>query len=625
VVATSTPLNPMFVLWYVVGLMCVLASEILLVGALLGVGLLIRRRFRLTSATLDDLFDAWWVGFAALLPGLMLWHILTPVSWLALLLTLGLGVVGLLQHRQAVADAFAASRVDSGLMYALLAAALYVANQGLGDLTYSDSALYHMQAVMWNKTYPLVPGLANLYGPLGFNNTSLVLGAMLDSGAWNGLGHRLANGLLMQPLLARTVLGVVRLTSRDGRAGPEDVFAAGMLPGLIALSLLGRLSSYATATSTALLVLATAAFAYRYLLRAPREPAYGLFGVTLLSAAAVTLKLSAAILAAPLTIATHLWWWVRYPERRGRTLAISLGVALVVGALWTGRSLVLSGYPLFPSRVIAAPVDWRVPEEHADAEYALAAHSSTASTMLYDVVAGRDRWGWLPRWWRVSRREPFDFIVPSVVALIGLTVLVRRRRHASGADSTVFPWLAVPVGIAVMAWFFVAPEGRYAIGFFWSLAALSLAEAWRAGRATTPWRGGRRVAIAASVIAFATLVTVPLPHVGGDSALARAKGVIKQSFRLWDSRDWYRSPEPPPLEPYTTRSGLVVGVPGDRCWNAPVPCTPNPSPTLEARTPGNLRDGFRVRGTWSMQDWPFKSRPQFLQAWRESRDTLPND
>ena len=284
------------------------------------------------------------------------------------------------------------------------------------------------------------------------------------------------------------------------------------------------------------------------------------------------------------------------------------------------RSVVLSGYPLFPSRALAAPVDWRTSEEHADAEYALAEHSSKASTMLNEVVAGRDRWGWLPRWSKINLRDPFDFLVPTLIALGALLfAIVRRKQIPVEAPPKERPILMlIPLGIAIVAWFLLAPEGRYAIGFFWGLAALAVAELYRTGQARL---SDRRVAVllGAAATAVITLVTVPLLHIPFESPGSIGKTLIKSSVKLWDSRGWYEPLQPPPLTPFKTASGLVVGVPSDRCWNAPVPCTPNPSETLELREPGNVRAGFRVRGEWAMQDWPFKSRPGFLRAWRESR------
>lgn len=133
--------------------------------------------------------------------------------------------------------------------------------------------------------------------------------------------------------------------------------------------------------------------------RGEKEAAYEVFSITTIAAVAVTIKVSAiffALLAA--AVALGVWLYRRSASNKTlrRTLTWTLGAGLLIGGSWMARSVVLSGYPLFPSRVAGAAVDWRTSAEHADAEYALAAHSSKASTILYEVVAGRDRWGYLP-------------------------------------------------------------------------------------------------------------------------------------------------------------------------------------------------------------------------------------
>jgi len=44
--------------------------------------------------------------------------------------------------------------------------ALWLADMAMGPMAQFDSRLYHFQAIKWARNYPVVPGLANLYGPL---------------------------------------------------------------------------------------------------------------------------------------------------------------------------------------------------------------------------------------------------------------------------------------------------------------------------------------------------------------------------------------------------------------------------------------------------------------------------
>jgi len=105
--------------------------------------------------------------------------------------------------------------------------------------------------------------------------------------------------------------------------------------------------------------------------------------------------------------------------------------------------------------------------------------------------------------------------------------------------------MAAALTFAIVLWFLGAPEGRYAIGFFWGLAALAVADAWRAGSddSFTP----RRIVLGAATAAAATMVIVPLAPRRMPTPVAAAKRAIKANIRLWDSGEWYRPPTPPPL------------------------------------------------------------------------------
>lgn len=614
---------------FVVGVAAVLLSEAVLAAAFVGVGLLVRRAFGLTRLGLDECFDAFWIGLSVVILALMLWNFAFPINGVILAVLLAAGAAGLVLWRSSLGGILQSEewRPKRWCWAALIVAALWVANQGLGEMTYYDSALYHMQTVQWAERYRIVPGLANLSAPLAYNNASLLYSAMLDQGPWAGLGFRLANGLLIQVFLLRMIVAVARLATDRVKAGAREMFAALLIPAAISFSFFSRLSSYATAAPNAIIVLVVAERVFA-LLAGPRddarEEAYDVVSITILSAACVAIKLSAIVfcaLLAPLAVIV----WLRRAQSRGhvpRVFVCALGSALLFGGAWTARGVVLSGYPAFPSRAVSIPVDWRAPAEHADAEYALVEHSSKASTMLNDVISGRDPWGWLPRWTRVQLNEPFFVFIPLALAVLAAIWLALEKARAGSAaagvrDQTI--WMLAPIFAALVAWFWLAPEGRYAAGFAWALPALLGARAWRLRVARGASVPANFFPIGAAALSALTLIAAPFTVARNESPGGVIKTIIKQNVKLWDAGTWAKRLPLPPLDTFTTQSGLVLSVPRDRCWDAPPPCTPNPAPNLELRSPHDIRSGFRVNGAWAMQDWPAKSRPKFLDAWRQSR------
>lgn len=74
------------------------------------------------------------------------------------------------------------------------------------------------------------------------------------------------------------------------------------------------------------------------------------------------------------------------------------------------------------------------------------------------------------------------------------------------------------------------------------------------------------------------------------------------------------------LYQFTTESGLKLYSPlnDNRCWDAPLPCTPHPAPNLELKTRFG-RPEFVTRGSWQQINWP---NPQSdFQRWFRAHES----
>ncbi|HJU75488.1 MAG TPA: hypothetical protein VJ717_17220, partial [Gemmatimonadaceae bacterium] len=131
----------MFVAAYPLGVLCVLLTQLLVAAAFVGIGLLVRRAFGLTKVSLDDCFTAFWIGFGVVILALMLWHFVLPVNAAALALVMLVGALGVFLSRDVLRSVLDDEKWLSSRAWraAFALAALYVANQGLGSLTYSDT------------------------------------------------------------------------------------------------------------------------------------------------------------------------------------------------------------------------------------------------------------------------------------------------------------------------------------------------------------------------------------------------------------------------------------------------------------------------------------------------------
>ena len=264
-------------------------------------------------------------------------------------------------------------------------------------MTNWDTTLYHMQGVQWALTYPAIPGIANLFGPLAFNNASLLYDAMLGTGPWAGQGWRVANGLLLAVLAAQGIVGLGRLANGNRPRHAADVFLVFLLPVAFDMAMRDEVASFVTDLSLTAVRMGCIALWYRALTSPRRDnevEGYDVVCVVALSATSVALKMNAAVFSIAVVVtAGALWWTLQRPSPRvaAKTFRWATAIALLYGVAWTGRGYLLSGYPFFPTPILGAPVEWRAPLEHARAEFAYVQHSTGSPPAIFRMSRGRCR------------------------------------------------------------------------------------------------------------------------------------------------------------------------------------------------------------------------------------------
>lgn len=610
--------------------LAILGSQLLVIAPLIGLGLWLRRGFGVGIGSIRDVLVAFWVGLAATLLFLILWNFLFRVSAAPLALVAVAGFAGLWRSRLELRALPGRESwwARPAVLALLVLAALYVANLGRGPLANTDTLLYHLQGVQWAVAYPAVPGLANLFGPLGFNNASLLYDAMLQVGPWAGRAHHIASGVLIQVLGAHALLGIVALLAGPVADRAAWLFDAVLVVPAADMAMQDWLRSYVTGLPATSVALIAASETHHFLLDRQEESTarvYHLATALILIALAVIFKISIAVLGALTTLlllAALFRERAILPRLRWRAATWGLLGMAAIGVSWAARGVVLSGYPLFPMTLLPAPVEWRVPVEHAIAEYGYAAESARASVSVTAGVLHEEPFGvWFERWWSLSGSEgphqivvPLAFSVALALAIAGLLVAGRRDRSPA-------PWLLLgPTVVALVAWFLMAPEPRYAMAAGYIMLAtlasglyrLSDREGGRAGL-------GRQAALAVALLGVSPLIVRPLVTPGADRRLPPLRRLIESNLRYnGPGSGFYAMPQLPEVTRYRTASGLELNTVFRRCRHTPIPCTPNPAPNLRLRVPGRLDKGFVVDGEWQMENWP-AGRPDFGRDWAERR------
>ncbi len=551
-------------------------------AAITGVGLLVQRTLGARSRRAEDLCTAFWLGWGALLVGLVFWHFVLPVDGRAAVALLATGLAGWVVQRRAV-GALARRERKLASPRALLPAAifavslLWMSNKAL-DYPYNfDSAFYHLSSIRWTGTYPIVPGLGNLHGRLAFNQTHFLYAALLDAGPWEGRVGHISSGLLLATLLGQLLL----IAFRRRIAAPERIFAALMFIPVLDQLHYGNISSPSPDFGAFVMGVIVALDLLR-LATQPRLPARAArklaLRIAFLGAVGVTIKLSFLAFGMGSGLTALLLVWLRHRRRRRglalATFAAAAGLGLLVLAPWAARDVILSGYVGFPLPHVAVDVPWRVPLPSVIKEY------EWIGKQALDPFRrpSRSALGYL-NVWLSTRIAPnvFLMMLPMALGMVTLGLILKQRRMAAAAlRRRGHAWLfLLPPAAGTLFWLATAPDPRFAGSVIWVLATGALALTLdRFGV------GHRRL------VAGVTAATIAVMLAGE----ATRSGILPAG----SDRGFHPTPIAA-LREYVTTSGLVIYYPaGDRraCWDAPLPTTPNPRKGLRLRRPGDLGGGF---------------------------------
>ena len=197
----------------------ILGSWFLLFLMFSGLGFIVQRVVDQPMNTGSLWLDAFWLGWALSLLILQLWHFAFPVndSIFVLFLLIASLILFVQRHQLLViVRRFKQYRLFIVIFGVVL---LWMANRAIDMPTAFDTGFRDMQAVMWVDTYPIVPGLNNLFSSLAFNQSVYLYDALLDVSIWSDRAYYIATGLLMTVFLTGAIWGAIQLFRHQNGQG----------------------------------------------------------------------------------------------------------------------------------------------------------------------------------------------------------------------------------------------------------------------------------------------------------------------------------------------------------------------------------------------------------------------
>jgi hypothetical protein len=603
-----------------------------------GIGVLWLRRLTGFKPCWRNAYLAVWAGFGLLMAGLLVWHFFLPVNERALLLFTLLSATSLILERRWIAATLSTS-VSGWLVAAIGAFSAWTANHALaaGGM---DDYNYEFQAIRWYHDYRIVPGLANLHGRIGFNNSHHLFAAMLSYGPWSGTVNHVFNGLFV--VLAFILLAAAVRDLALGRMSSSAMLGGLLVSpcvGLVLFGIFGPMIS--TLKADVFMCAATAALAVLFTEFAETregEERYLALAATiiLLPAVLFSVKVTALVFCGILAPAA-VFRLVRTVGWKHRVTISATVVAAVIFCSVLLRGVILSGYPLYPSTMLPVNVDWRVPVAQANAEQAYII-SWAQLRATYVAVNG---WAWIHPWVRSTvLTDKFTIVLPLVLAFLSVPSLVFALRRAQNGIASRWGWATLVTAsmVSLAVWFIQAPSGRFGFIHFWIVFAVVFTIAFKGGNRTPGLilasATGLLALVAASLLFW--IAAIPREFRSGmllmlvfsflwvnasGWVIARQRAhllallcLILGFFQVGDRLQAHvlrrRFADIGPLlwlpvatlpeyldkseyVPRQTRQGLIVYEARRARYDTPLPNTRFFDPALELRTPGDLSKGFR--------------------------------
>jgi len=338
-----------------------------------------------------------------------------------------------------------------------------------------DLGLYYLQEIRWMETFPIVRGLGNLILNLGFNQSSFLVTSLLDSLLPDRVGLWLVGGLLPWLGLTLSTYALIRLLlRRRSQRSPLEIAYAISLPAWIYTLLANNISSGSPdVTSSCLMIHLFLAFAALVMTSDKVERARMFGELWVLGAACLCVKLNTLGMVSSVwgTAALFLIFEKDFSCFWNTRAIYGPAIAACLLGCWIYRGVLLSGYPLFPSRAITVPVAWKVKAGDAD--------QCREDTVYWARIPYGDRkvalqgLSWVRPWIKRVIAMDIQFVWPIGIGLAGSAALsllawmeIRLRK-----GFYFLPLLCAPLLLHTIFWISTAPEPRYFGSTPWLFAA----------------------------------------------------------------------------------------------------------------------------------------------------------
>lgn len=536
----------------------------------IGIGLLIFRPSADSDLGIKDFLRLFWIGLVFSIGFLQIWHLFFPINLACLIVHILAALAGYILARKNVISAIRRLKWQNALpgMMAMILTGIVIGAFSIGGNLHFDHGMYHLQTVQWLENYAIVPGLGNVHHRLAFNNASFLYVSLVNQGIFHGYAFYIANCLLAWLLVLQCMVSVTRLTMRESRPKKADYYYALILPFFLWYMPNFYFSGYSPDLFIAVLqvLLAGELIALGENINNPASLRRNVNLILLLGVLMICIKLSGLVYAAAFMLAAIIIFFKKNVGNKQelKFLWSRIPMLLLLGIPWLVRSVILSGYLVYPTAIISFDFIWKIPR--------------TMVEPITGVIYNWSRYGntispdtpflqWLPQWlWTVPRglREGWILGVPLLLVVLVFWLIKKFRLEDHKAE-----FLAIGFALLhILYWFLAAPEIRFIGMAYWIAFAVLLSVLVEWFVQSIPQVSKKRL----SLVIIALVLFWLNPGVPRGFGITRTLVKPPSEYKIASQLVSHEN-----LVSETTLSGLKVYLANDEslqgCWDLPLPCT----------------------------------------------------
>lgn len=326
-----------------------------------------------------------------------------------------------------------------------------------------DTQLYHLQIIRWLNEYGAVRGTANIYPRLGLGSNWFTIISAFHIPQFKIQNFTFLNSTVTIWFLFWLINRInyfYKLSTTSPIAKVFLCFNFLMLVYFLADWQLFR--DTANSTSYDFIVTILIIFVISYLAESAFTEEFSKFSYLfmLLCFCIPTYKLSGMFILIP-----ALFYMMRY--RKPIIWVKLVGMYILINLPVLIKNYIITGYPLFPSTLSVGSPEWQLPVEMAGTfrDYILNANRFYNHQLHFIATFEKNEFNWIPFWIKGIT------ITHKILILMAVSSLVLFYRNGlSYRISIRFKWLLVSIWMMAAAWFFTAPDPRFAFGFLIFLA-----------------------------------------------------------------------------------------------------------------------------------------------------------